>query len=83
MLKYANSTSVVSFHVFNINVSWWFLFSFQYHVAILTIIEKLPGIAWLVLKEICRHEDIVLGQLNANVITYYLQSYTLNAPLTF
>ena len=45
IFKYANSTSVVSFHVFNINVSGWFLFSLQYHVAILTIIEKLPGIA--------------------------------------
>lgn len=82
MFKYANSTSVVSFHVFNINVPWLFLFSFQYHVAMLTIIEKLPSIVWLVLKEICRYEDIVWGQLNANVITYYLQSYTLNAPLT-
>ena len=82
MFKYANWTSVVSFHVFNINVPWLFLFPFHYHVAILTIIEKLPSIAWLVLKEICRYEDIVWGQLNANVITYYLQSYTLNAPLT-
>lgn len=82
MFKYANWTSVVSFHVFNINVPWLFLFSFHYHVAILTIIEKLPSIVWLVLKEICRYEDIVWGQLNANVITYYLQSYTLNAPLT-
>ena len=82
MFKYANSTSVVSFHVFNTNVLWWFSFSFQYHMAMLTIIEKLPSIVRLVLKETCRYEDIALGQLNANVITYYLQSYTLNAPLT-